>query len=152
MCNPGLYDYKDKGVGGTYQLFGLMMISEEGKQTEIYNKLIDAGFCVVQDGNRLQVGPNRKLMDLFQRLKYPHVPLYGSYISLSDAIIYNQDFMLKGKGEGFIITTCTSIIHKWKIGAEKSKPNEKLLQDTMAFLEEEGDKEFTKIVQILNKI
>jgi len=137
MCNI-LYDYKKEGLEKTYQPFGAMVKVEENLVDEVYGKILNAGYSVKveEESHNIQVCFNARFFELITKtFNIKTVPLVGQYKSIYDAVKANQEWMLKGMGEGLIVTS-DKTIHKWKIGAEMNSSNVGLLDTVLDMLKD----------------
>ena len=139
MCNI-LYDYKKEGLDKTYQVFGAMVKVEEDQVDEVYSKIHAAGYsvCMDEENHNMQIGFNTRFFELVSKtFNVKTVPLVGQYKSIYEAVKANQEWMLKGMGEGLIVTT-DKTIHKWKIGAEMNSSNIGLLDTVLDMLKDDA--------------
>lgn len=140
MCNI-LYDYKKEGLDKTYQVFGAMLNVEENLVDEVYGKIHNAGYSVniEEESRKIQVCFNARFFELITKMfSIKTVPLVGQYQNIYEAVKANKEWMLKGMGEGLIVTS-DKTIHKWKIGAEMNSSNVGLLDTVLDMLKDDTE-------------
>lgn len=145
MCNKGLYDYEDKNLSSAWTIFGAM-IQPDKDAIKIVEALQKANFTCSLKGNQDQEdepeeNPNYKIMlsingtfkALMDKFMYPTVPYLGAYDNLYDLMTQNNEWLLKGMGEGIVInhlateTFKASSLSKWKNGMEENSTNSSAL-------------------------
>lgn len=134
MCN-NLYDYEKQGLLKTFQVFGAMVKVEQNLVEEVHEKILNAGYSinVDEETKNIQICFNGKFFELMKTCEINTVPFFTEHNSIYDAVKANQEWMIKGMGEGLIVTS-DKTIHKWKIGAEQNTTNLRELDTVIQLL------------------
>jgi len=106
---------------------------------------------------------NGTFKDLIDKFGYPTVPYIGRYENMYELVNSNYEWLLKGMGEGIVITHATndsiknSSISKWKNGMEANSTNADMLDAILVELEADKENEMfgentEKAIELINKL
>lgn len=123
MCNKGLYDYSEKNLSAGWTIFGAM-IKPKGEAENIVKAFEKAKFASTLKGGcdsgddeeegdekpeyKIMLRMNVTLKALMDKYSYPTVPYLGAYENLYTLMMDNFDWLVKGMGEGVVITHGTT--------------------------------------------
>lgn len=165
MCNSNLYDYSEKKISKTHQLFGAILKPSEAKfSQEISEKISKANFASrieieneEEDSNSqaeeevnknseipaplISIYMNEAFRDLISKHDYPHVPFMNHFENFYDLAVKNFEFLKGGFGEGIVLVSpafgANCRVSKWKNGMEASGDNQGTVNKILLSLEEE---------------
>ena len=119
MCNSGLFDYASRKLGGTYQIFGVMVQPAVGVCAwELGVAFQAAGFATSfndnadpgdddgenADDDAFMILMSEPLAAIVHATGASTVPLVGRFASFAELVEANLDHLRGGHGEGLIIT------------------------------------------------
>lgn len=160
MCNKGMYDYEDKGLAAGWTIFGAM-IKPPKDAPQVVEALEKASFtCSLKGGAAEDEGEDQENPDykikltingtfkaLMDKFGYPTVPYLGAFENLYTLMTQNQEWLIKGMGEGIVINHLATDkfdatgLSKWKNGLEENATNRPAIEFMMQQIEEDKENE-----------
>jgi len=158
MCNKNLYDYAEKNLSSAWTVFGAM-IKPITSAADVVEALHKANFsCALkggqdsddEDGKEVESSDlsvmltmNGTFKSLIDKFGYPTVPYTGRYDSMYALVAENFNWLVKGMGEGIVISherlnsddRKNSAVSKWKNGTEENSVNTGLLDTLLEEIE-----------------
>ena len=132
MCNS-IYDYKQRGLVGSWRVFGAIVELRKENSAETYEKLNKAGFLISKDSveGRIRIFPCVKFFFCVTECGMETVNVKSNGGSIAQIVSDNLEDMRRGKLEGIIITIPIfedegqeHKVVKWK-GAQEYQPSAK---------------------------
>ena len=134
MCNPGKFDYNQRGMGHKFYCFGAMLTSSkeitDNKMTNWKHLLKQQGFNPSMSSKSGRIAMNHRLRQLLEDNEICCVPLMDKG-RLREVCFQMKESMMKDDREGVVLTGDDGMLYKWKTSVEDESQTHSLLSSLL---------------------